>query len=275
MAGIVTIFIDGRGHAAEAALVSGSRLRELAGVPDDHPFALVREEGPLTPLSAPEVVLLNGGENFVATDTSGDAAADASGDTAADAAGDTATDTAGDAESSGPPVSVTPEFNGSRDVAVAGGKIAAEDLRKHDVEVASGRLFAVLGEDREEGAHVELVDGTTIVVQSTDSYFVVPHPEDAPGETAVDVEECTKYERRPPRWHRYRIRVDRAKFIVEKRMVSGAQVLGLVEKRPFDWALNQKLRGGRRIRIEAHEEVDLAEPGMERFETVRRQAQQG
>lgn len=251
MAGIVTIFIEGRGHAADAALVSGSRLRELAGVPDDHPFALVREEGSLTPLSASEVVLLRGGENFVATDT------------------------AGDAESSGPPVSVTPEFNGSRDVVVAGGKIAAEDLRKHDVEVASGRLFATLGEDRDEGAHVELPDGATIVVQSTDSYFVVPHPEDAPGETAVDVEECTKYERRPPRWHRYRIRVDRTKFIVEKRMVSGAQVLGLVEKRPFDWALNQKLRGGRRIRIEAHEEVDLAEPGMERFETVRRQAQQG
>lgn len=267
MAGIVTIFIDGRGHAAEAALVSGSRLRELAGVPDDHPFALVREEGLLTPLSASEVVLLRGGENFVATDTARD--------TATNTLGDVAKDTAGDVESSGPPVSVTPEFNGSRDVVVAGGKIAAEDLRQHDVEVASGRLFAVLGEDRDEGAHVELPDGTTIVVQSTDSYFVVPHPEDAPGETAVDVEECTKYERRPPRWHRYRIRVDRTKFVVEQRMVSGAQVLGLVEKRPIDWAVNQKLRGGRRIRIEAHEEVDLAEPGMERFETVRRQAQQG
>lgn len=252
MARIVTIFIDGRGHAAETGLVSGSRLRELAGVADEHPFALVREEGPGTPLSASEVVLLRGGEKFVAVDAGG-----------------------GDPESGGPPVSVKPEFNGSREVVVEGGKVAAQDLRKHDGEVTCGRLFAALGEDPEEGTHVELPDGTTIVVQSTDSYFVVPHPEDGPGETAVDIEECTKYERRPPRWHRYRIRVDHTKFVVEKRVVSGAEVLALVEKRPTDWALNQKLRGGRRIRIEAHEEVDLAKPGMERFETVRRQAQQG
>lgn len=266
MAGIVTIRIDGRGHAVEAGLVSGNRLRDLAGVADDHPFALVRDAGPSTPLSASEVVLLRGGENFVATDASGDA-------------------------TSGPPSPVTPEFNGSREVVVENGKVAAEDLAKRDAEVACGRLFAAVGEDPnedpnedpdedpdeapEEGLHVEITAGTTIVVQSTDSYFVVPHPEDAPDETFADIEECTKYERPPPRWHRYRIRVDHKKVVVEKRVVSGAEVLGLVEKQPADWALNQKLRGGRRIRIEAHEEVDLSEPGVERFETVRRQAQQG
>ncbi len=262
MAGIVTIRIDGRGHAVEAGLVSGNRLRDLAGVADDHPFALVRDAGPGTPLSASEVVLLRGGESFVATDASEDA-------------------------TSGPPSPVTPEFNGSREVVVEDGKVAAEDLAKRDPEVACGRLFATVSENPsedpnqdqhqapDEGLHVEIAVGTTIVVQSTDSYFVVPHPEDAPDETFIDIEECTKYERPPPRWHRYRIRVDHKKFVVEKRVVSGAEVLGLVEKRPADWALNQKLRGGRRIRIEAHEEVDLAEPGVERFETVRRQAQQG
>lgn len=250
MAGIVTIRIDGRGHAVEVGLVSGSRLRELAGVAEDHPFALVRDAGPGTPLSASEVVLLRGGENFVATDASGDAAS----------------------ASHSP---VTPEFNGARDVAVEGGKVAAEDLAKRDAEVACGRLFATVGEDPDEEPHVEISVGITVVVQDTDSYFVVPHPEDMPDEIAVDIEECTKYERPPPRWHRYRIRVDHKKFVVEKRVVSGAEVLGLVDKRPAQWALNQKLRGGRRIRIEAHEEVDLAEPGVERFETVRRQAQQG
>lgn len=250
MAKIVTIRIDGRGHAVEAGLVSGNRLRDLAGVADDHPFALIRDAGPSTLLSASEVVLLRGGENFVATDASEDA-------------------------TSGPPSPVTPKFNGTREVVVEDGKVAAEDLAKRDPEVTCGRLFATVGEAPEERLHVEIAVGTTIVVQSTDSYFVVPHPEDAPDETFIDIEECTKYERPPPRWHRYRIRVDHKKFVVEKRVVSGAEVLGLVEKRPADWALNQKLRGGRRIRIEAREEVDLAEPGVERFETVRRQAQQG
>lgn len=250
MAGIVTVFIDGRGHAVEAGLVSGGRLRVLAGTGDDDTLFLVRDERPSTPLAASEVVLICGGEKFAFADAAGDAA-------------------------SGPHSAVTPEFNGGREVRVEGGKIAAEELAGRDDEVSCGRLFATVEDGTDEGVDVEIPDGTTVVVQATDSYFVVPHPVDAPGETAVDIEECTKHERRPPRWHRYRIRVDRDRFVVEKRVISGAEILALVAKRTIDWALNQKLRGGRRIRIEAHEEVDLAEPGVERFETVRRQAQQG
>lgn len=254
MAGIVTVFIDGRGHAVEAGLVSGSRLRVLAGTGDADALFLVRDEGPSTPLSASDVVLLCGGEKF--------------------AFADAAVDAAGDADS-GPPSVVTPEFNGAEEVRVEGGKVTAEELVGRDDEVSCGRLFATVEDGTDEGADIEIPDGATVVVQATDRYFVVPHPEDALGETAVDIEECTKHERRPPRWHRYRIRVDRDRFVVEKRMISGAEILALVAKRTFDWALNQKLRGGRRIRIEAHEEVDLAEPGVERFETVRKQAQQG
>lgn len=249
MAGIVTIFIDGRGHAVEAGLVSGSRLRVLAGVGTDDPLALIRDAGPSTPLAASEVVLLRGDEKFTAGPV-----------------GDT---------TSGPSSTVTPEFNGARKVRVEGGKITAEDLVGRDEEVASGRLFAVLGEFTDEGLDVEIPAGTGIVVQATDSYIVVPHPEDEPGEAVVEIEECTRHGRRLPRWRRYRIRVDRERFVVEKRVISGDEVLALVNKRPAAWALNQKLRGGRRIRIEAHEEVDLAEPGVERFETIRRQAQQG
>lgn len=249
MAGIVTIFIDGRGHAVEAGLVSGSRLRVLAGVGTDDHLALIRDAGPSTPLAASEVVLLRGDEKFTAGPV-----------------GDT---------TSGPSSAVTPEFNGARKVRVEGGKITAEDLVGRDEEVASGRLFAVLGEFTDEGLDVEIRAGTGIVVQATDSYIVVPHPEDEPGEAVVEIEECTRHGRRLPRWHRYRIRVDRERFVVKKRVISGDEVLALVNKRPAAWALNQKLRGGRRIRIEAHEEVDLAEPGVERFETIRRQAQQG
>lgn len=265
MAGIVTVFIDGRGHAVEAGLVSGSRLRVLAGVGDDDPLALVRDAGPSTPLAASDVVLLCGDEKFALGEAAGDGAGDPPGDT-----GGPVEDTA-----SGPSSAVTPEFNGARKVRVEGGKIAAEDLVGRDEDVASGRLFAVLGEFTDEGLDVEIPAGTGIVVQATDSYIVVPHPEDEPGEAVVEIEECTKHGRRPPRWHRYRIRVDRERFVVEKRVISGGEVLALVNKRPADWALNQKLRGGRRIRIEAHEEVDLAEPSVERFETIRRQAQQG
>ncbi len=250
MAGIVTVSVDGRSHAVEAGLVSGNRLCELIGMGDDSVLVLVRDEGTSTPISASDVVLVRGGEKLATSDVAGDAA-------------------------KGSPGIVTPEFNGARDVPVEGGKVAAEDLVKCDSEVLFGRLFATLGESADDGLDVEIPGGATIVVQAADSYFVVPHPEDAPGETAVDIEECTKHERRPPKWRRYRIRVDRDKFVVEKRLVSGGDVLALVDKLPGDWALNQKHRGGHRTRFEADEEIDLATVGVERFETVRRQAQQG
>lgn len=250
MAGSVAVSIDGRHHAVEAGLVPGSLLRDLAGIGDDGVLVLVRDEGASTPISASDVLLVRGGEKLAA----------------AEVAGNTATDSPG---------VVTPDFNGGKDVSVEGGKAAAEDLAGRDSEVPSGRLFATLGERTDADVDIEIPSGVTIVVQATDSYFVVPHPDDAPSETAVDIEECAKHERRPPRWHRYRVRVDRDKFVVEKRLVSGGEILALVDKRPSDWALNQKLRGGRRTRFEVDEEIDLAKPGVERFETVRRQALQG
>ena len=121
-------------------------------------LVLVRDEGPGTPVSASDLVLLCGGEHFASADADEDAA-------------------------SSPPSAVTPEFNGARDVRVEGGKGVAGDLVGRDDEVPGGRLFAVLGESPDEGVDVEIPGGATIVVQTSDSYFVVPHPEDAPDET--------------------------------------------------------------------------------------------
>ena len=69
--------------------------------------------------------------------------------------------------------------------------------------------------------------------------------------------------------------MDREKYVVPSAEVTGANVLALVSKTPEEWSLNQKMHGGRRIRIRPDEIVDLVQPGIERFEAVRRQAQQG
>ena len=61
---------------------------------------------------------------------------------------------------------------------------------------------------------------------------------------------------------------------MEGAQISGDVILHLVGKSLGDWSLNQKLRGGKRIKVDAGI-VDLSKPGIERFETVRRQAQQG
>ena len=142
-------------------------------------------------------------------------------------------------------------------------------IKANDSELPHGRLFV----ESVDGADVEISDDLTIVVQEADVYFVVPPCPD--GGAEIDLEECGKHERRPPRGHKYRIRVDGSKHAVGSATIAGAEILALVGKNDRDWSLNEKLHGGRRARIGPEQEVDLRKLGVERFETVRRQAQQG
>ena len=120
---------------------------------------------------------------------------------------------------------------------------------------------------------VEIPDDITIVVGAAHAYFVVPPSPD--GGPAIDLEECGKHNRRPPRGQEYRVRIDGAKHTFATATTTGAEILAVVDKTDHDWSLNQKLHGGRRVRIEPGQAVELCRPGVERFETVRRQAQQG
>ena len=146
-------------------------------------------------------------------------------------------------------------------------KLPAKTLKERDDKFPQGRLFA----DIEDGVDVEIADDMTIVVQDADSYFVIPPASD----DAIDLEECGKNDRRPPKGHKYRIRIDGDKYTVDSEKITGADILALVEKCDDEWSLNQKLHGGKRERVKANDVVDLSYPGIERFETVRRQAQQG
>ena len=115
----------------------------------------------------------------------------------------------------------------------------------------------------------------TIVVQDGNSFFVIPSNDGSTHGDPIDIEGCGKHGRRPPKGHKYRIRIDGQKHLVEAEKVTGAEILGLVAKNADEWALNQKLKGGKRERIKPNDVVDISQLGVERFETVRRQAQQG
>lgn len=74
---------------------------------------------------------------------------------------------------------------------------------------------------------------------------------------------------------RNRIRVDGREHVVERGVITGAEVLALVNKHPGEWSLNGKRRDGTRQRIGPEEVVNLSACGIERFETVPMQVQQG
>ncbi len=236
-----TIQIDGREKTIHSGLVSVDDLYEIADCSEERIF-LSREDGIDIPLLSGEFILIRGGERLVVGKSSIE---------------------------DNPPLrnEVRPEFNGSRNLALPKAKITGKALKERDDKFPQGRLFA----DIEDGVDVEIADDMTIVVQDADSYFVIPPASD----DAIDLEECGKNDRRPPKGHKYRIRIDGDKHTVDSAEITGAGILALVEKRDDEWSLNQKLHGGKRERIEASDQVDLSRPGIERFETVRRQAQQG
>ena len=170
-----------------------------------------------------------------------------------------------------PPVrqSVCPAFNGKKlDAGFDKAKVTGHVLQEMDNDVQPNKLFADLA-----GQVDAFVSGDlTIVVQDTDSYFTIPVSDD----DVIDLESCAQADRKPPSGQKYyKIKIDGEKYKVDSQMITGEKILSRVAKSYAEWTLNQKLRGGRRKPIEPEEEVDLAQPGIERFETVRRQAQQG
>ncbi len=237
----VTIQVDGQEKPILSGLVSVAALYQIADCGEERIF-LSREDGIDIPLLSGEYLLIRGGERFVAGKSSIE---------------------------DNPPLrnKVRPEFNGSRNLALPKAKTTGKALKEWDDKFPQGRLFA----DIEDGVDVEIADDMTIVVQDADSYFVIPPASD----DAIDLEECGKHDRRPPKGHKYRIRIDGDKYTVNSAEITGADILVRAGKRDDEWSLNQKLHGGKRERIGANDAVDLSCPGIERFETVRRQAQQG
>ncbi|MGP1308597.1 MAG: multiubiquitin domain-containing protein [Phycisphaerales bacterium] len=84
----------------------------------------------------------------------------------------------------------------------------------------------------------------------------------------IDIEEFAKAGRPVPPGHRYRIRIDRERFVVDEPCITGAQILALVDKSPSEFMLSQKLRGGEVRKIGPGDKVDLTKPGVERFMTL-------
>ena len=236
------IQLDGANKPIRSGLVPVTDLYELADCHDQRIF-LNREDGIDIPLVAGEYVLIHGGEKFVVGES---------------------------AIENNPPLrnELRPEFNGSRTLALSNAKMTGKSLKEKDDKFPTGRLFA----DIKDGVDVEISDDMKIVVQDEDSYFVIPATDD---DDSIDLEECGKNERKPPKGRKYRIRIDGDKHVVESSTITGAAILELVGKNFNEWSLNQKLHGGRREKIDAEAEVDLTCAGVERFETVRRQAQQG
>ena len=240
----VTVLLDDREVAVPSGLVRGAQIVASVGA-GDRRLRLLVAEGQEVEVLPEDHLLLSGGERFVG----GEPVA---------------------SEDSRPPAAVRVFLNGA-EVECGGSRVRGGELKKRDEGLPDGRLFA----ETASGPDFEVLDSMMVLVRDGDRFFVVPGSEDGAETDEVDLERCGRHGRRPPRGFPYRIRVDGDRFRVEMGEMFGAEILALVEKTPEDWLLNQKIRGGRRLRIAPDEIVDFTALGIERFETVRKMAPQG
>ncbi|MEE9431461.1 MAG: multiubiquitin domain-containing protein [Melioribacteraceae bacterium] len=85
----------------------------------------------------------------------------------------------------------------------------------------------------------------------------------------IDIEEYSKSNKKIPKCKRYRIRIDRTKYVVSVSSMNGKELLELANKIPGEeYAIYQKLCGGVSDRINLDEKVDFRTPGIERFVTL-------
>ena len=165
---------------------------------------------------------------------------------------------------------ICPAFNGKK-LSFSNAKIMAKDLIAMDDKFPQGRLFA----DFKDSVDAEIQGGIRLILQDKDEYFVIPPASDDSTDASVDVEECAKNDRRPPKAANYRINIDGQKYNVHAMTITGAAILSLAGKNLGEWSLNQKFKGGKREAIKPDEAVDLTKSGVERFETVPKVATQG
>jgi hypothetical protein len=85
----------------------------------------------------------------------------------------------------------------------------------------------------------------------------------------IDIEEYAKRGEHPPPARRYRIRIDREKFVVPTPSPTGRALLTLAGKVPPDrFSLTQKFHGGAVRPVGLDDTVDLTQSGVERFMTL-------
>lgn len=85
----------------------------------------------------------------------------------------------------------------------------------------------------------------------------------------IDLEEHAKAGKNPPKAERYRIRIDKERYVVSSPCLSGRELLSLAGKAPVEqYQVFQKLRGGELDEIGLDEKADFTKPGVERFVTL-------
>ncbi len=94
-------------------------------------------------------------------------------------------------------------------------------------------------------------------------------------EEIIDLEEWVKAKKEPHKAKRYRIRIDKEKFVVTVHEMTGKDILALSGKTPDKYLLSQKFHGGRVEPVGPDQVVEFHRCEVERFQTLAKDPTEG
>ena len=244
----VQISIQTENYEISPGLIQIKEIHNIAKMEDNQMLFLKQKDEIDIPLNRDDYILLRGGERFLLSNKK--------------------------VEIDNNPclrIPLQPILNGKpvrADQALISPKIKSCFLKSLDSEAQNTDLLYA---DTDGCPDALISDDISLVVQKTDRFIIIPCRDNA-----IDLEECAKKDRKPPKGRKsYRIKIDGEKYKVQEEKMTGTEILGLVGKAYDKWSLNQKFCGGRRVSVKSEDFVDFTQKGIERFETVPKQTQQG
>ena len=114
-----------------------------------------------------------------------------------------------------------------------------------------------------------------VIIHETAHVEAAEHDGEIVIDEVVDIEVYVREQKTVPLARAYRIRIDKPHYVVEVPEMTGRQILELAGKKPpEDYVLRQILHG-QPVKVDHDAVVDFRTPGVEKFKTMLKTAQDG
>lgn len=118
-------------------------------------------------------------------------------------------------------------------------------------------------------------DTSEVVAHETAHVEAIEHDGEIVIDEVIDIEIYVREQKTVPLARAYRIRIDKPYYVVETPKMSGRDILLLAGKKPpEDYVLRQILHG-QPVKVDLDAIVDFRAPGVEKFKTMLKTAQDG
>ena len=114
-----------------------------------------------------------------------------------------------------------------------------------------------------------------VIIHETTQVEATEHDGEILIDEVIDIEVYVREQKSVPLARAYRIRIDKPYYVVETPKMTGREILLLAGKKPpEDYVLRQILHG-QPVKVDLDATVDFRAPGVEKFKTMLKTAQDG